>query len=649
VSFRNSFCTAIVITMLGFPLPVASQTSAEEIHLLQGCSKTAELISQIQGSEASSPLINEMVEVEAVVTDVFQQPSQWGGFFLQEQNTDSDGDESTSEGLFIRSTRPVEQGNIIRVRGRVTENKGQTELDSITAVVVCEQNGALPDATELKLPVASAEVFESLEGMRVTFPQNLVISDLYGLSAKGEILVSGSRLFQPTHMLAPGHESQTLAQANGLNQLIVDDGHSETGRSIPLHGQDNTAAFSASNPLRNGQNMSGLVGILHYSAGVYRVQSNSDFKIDPRRNPRPESPDLSGGSLRIAVFNVLNFFSTVDGSGPICGPGQNVSCRGADSHEEKTRQLDKLLSAIRAIDADVLGLVELENNEQQSLEDIVAGLNASDDEEIYRYLPTGSIGEDAIKVGLIYKPNVVSLTGKPAILNASVDKRFDDSLSRPALAQTFQTNDQHSLTVIVTHLKSKRCKEQSGPDTDQGDGQGCFNHSRSKAAAALADWSLADPTGTDPENILLMGDFNSHRMEDPIRIMQEQGLVNLMTKIQPKDSYTHSYNGLAGSLDHIFVSPQLEPLVGGIMVWHINADESGLLDYNNDNAKPESYYRIDPYRTSDHDPIIVDFSLGNAKRQEPKAKIDDDDKSVMVWIVSLFLLLLAYLRSRRRL
>ena len=49
--------------------------------------------------------------------------------------------------------------------------------------------------------------------------------------------------------------------------------------------------------------------------------------------------------------------------------------------------------------------------------------------------------------------------------------------------------------------------------------------------------------------------------------------------------------------------------VRGVDVWHINADETRALDYNDFNQP--LLYQPDQYRASDHDPIVVYLMLGD--------------------------------------
>jgi predicted extracellular nuclease len=146
-------------------------------------------------------------------------------------------------------------------------------------------------------------------------------------------------------------------------------------------------------------------------------------------------------------------------------------------------------------------------------------------------------------------------------------------------------------------------------------GQGCFNATRTLAANAVADWALRDPTGSNSKQVLIVGDFNTYRMEDPVRAVDQSGLVNLLAKFGDAADYTYVYDGLTGTLDYAFASPQLVPFITGAAPWHINADELEMLDYNEETGKPADWFSNGPFRSSDHDPIIVglDFAQGDRK------------------------------------
>ena len=192
-------------------------------------------------------------------------------------------------------------------------------------------------------------------------------------------------------------------------------------------------------------------------------------------NPRTAAPASVGGTLKVASFNVLNYFNG-DGLG-----GGFPTPRGADSASEFTRQRDKTIEAILTMDADVIGLMEIENDgfgAESAIADLVNSLNAVAGAGTYAYIDPGvpAIGADAIAVGFIYKPATVTPIGASAILDSSVDPQFNDDKNRPALAQTFQENATGGrFTAVVNHLKSKGSSCDSIGDPNLNDGQGNCN------------------------------------------------------------------------------------------------------------------------------------------------------------------------------
>lgn len=72
---------------------------------------------------------------------------------------------------------------------------------------------------------------------------------------------------------------------------------------------------------------------------------------------------------------------------------------------------------------------------------------------------------------------------------------------------------------------------------------------------------------------------------------------------------TYLFDGLVGSLDHILASPAADAAVTGQAIWNINADEPIALEYSRFNYNATDFYAPDPYRASDHDPLLVGVQL----------------------------------------
>ncbi|HET6565835.1 MAG TPA: ExeM/NucH family extracellular endonuclease, partial [Xanthomonadales bacterium] len=368
-----------------------------------------------------------------------------------------------------------------------------------------------------------------------------------------------------------------------------------------------------------GDTLDGVAGVMDYAFGLYRIQPTQGA-THTSVNVRTVAPDPVGGSLKVAAFNVLNYFTTLDypPGDPLdnkCGPAANQECRGADANQpnEFTRQRDKIIAALLAIDADIVGLLEIENHPGDvPAADLADGLNDVLGAGTYAHLPTGAIGTDAIRVAIIYKPANATPVGSFAVLDSSVDARFDDSLNRPALAQTFKDNaTSGGFTVAVNHLKSKGSDCNAVGDPDLGDGAGNCNVTRDMAAAALVDWLASDPTGSGDADAMIIGDLNSYDMEDPIDTLKAGGYADLADSFIGNSAYSYVFDGRTGYLDYAMANSSLFGQVTGTTIWHNNADEPDLIDYDTSfkQAAQDAIYAPDAYRASDHDPVIVGLSL----------------------------------------
>ena len=571
------------------------------------CGDPATRIHEIQGTGMTTPMNNAVVAIEGVVVGDFQQPGGFSGFYMQEEVADADADPLTSEGMFVFNTSfAVSSGDVVRVRGRVTEFQGLTELTSVNALLVCSV-GATVLATAVSLPVANVTDLERFEGMLVNFDQTLTATEVFNLGRFGEVSLSGAgRLYTPTAVAAPGAAAQAVLAQNNRSRIILDDGDNQQNIDPTRYPQ---GGLSASNTLRVGDSLSSLTGVMDFRFSNYRIQPVGAISWD-HTNPRTPAPASVGGNLKIASFNVLNFFNGV-GLG-----GGFPTARGANTPFELDRQLAKEVSALSAINADIVGLMEIENDAgaNSALADLVEALNAAMGAGTYSFIDTGVIGTDAIKVALIYKPAAVTAIGPFKTITSAVDPRFIDTLNRPSVAQTFEHNlSGQELTVVVNHLKSKGSDCNSVGDPDTGDGQGNCNLTRTAAAAALASWLATDPTSSGDPDFLIIGDLNSYTFEDPITTLTTSGYTNLVRQFGGLTAYSYVFNGESGYLDQALATSSLAAQVTGVTDWHINPDEPNVLDYNTEFKtanQVNTFYDSGPYRSSDHDPVIVGLRFG---------------------------------------
>lgn len=523
-------------------------------------------IADVQGSGDASPLAGRTVRVEGVVTADFQRSDQLKGFFVQDPTPD--GDPRTSDGLFVYSADEVSVGDRVLVTGKAVEYNGLTELSPVSAVDVCGTGRIAPAGVQL--PLRGGAALEQYEGMLLRFGQRLTATEVYQLGRYGEVTVSaGGRLFQPTD----GHGSTQAG--NDARKLLVDDGSN-------VQNPD-TIPYTDPRVLRIGDSAQGLTGVLNYGFGEYRLEPTRTAHF-AGTDPARKKPRHVGGDVRVASFNTLNWFTTLDK-------------RGADTAEEQERQLAKLTAALTGLNADVVGLMEVENNGDTAVKAIVDRLNQEAGAGTYAWVRHPYPGTDEIHVALIYKPARVAPVGAA---RSSEDPVFD----RPPLVQTFRpASGGTAFTMIVNHFKSKGCGDATGPDQDQGDGQGCYNARRVAQAGAIT--AIADGV----PNPLVVGDLNAYTAEDPVKVLTGAGLVSQTQRfVRPADRYSYVFDGQSGELDHALAGKALSRRVTGATIWHINSDEPVFLDYNTEFNPPE-FYRPDAFRSSDHDPVLLGLNL----------------------------------------
>lgn len=446
---------------------------------------------------------------------------------------------------------------------------------------------SLPGFCQVEIKSFTTDLSPSLNGREVVFTFPLTVSRTYYNYPSGGVTLSPDRLFAPTEVALPGSEAITLA---GLNEQ----------RKLTL----NASSFSyidTHQTLRSGSRVNGLRGILYYSNGTYSLTPT----VQPvfSGNERITAPGEVGDcNLRVASFNVEYYIA----KSSLWGKGY-----GADNQAEFDRQRAKLLTALKGLNADIYALCEVGQG-NTSVTDLVNGLNELTSPDTYAYVADNDYNESTYtKNVFIYNKNKV-MPYNPISLFGTGGYRLRQ------IAQGFELKSNGEKAIIcVNHLKSKSGSG-TGSDADSGDGQGSFNYQRVTQAQLVVN-TLNTLTGyyNDPD-VLLVGDMNAYSMEDPIKVYTDNGLVNQLKSFSP-DEYSYSYQGEAGFLDHSLTTATLSRQTTGARPWHINADEPAYFDYNG-----TAYFLPDPYRSSDHDPILTGLSLGNyGTGIEEAAKADD--------------------------
>lgn len=509
------------------------------------------------------------VVVQGEVTGVFLGDDGLRGFYMQQS-----APAHRPAGLFVyvprvpvRDARLLVPGNRIQVSGRVGRYKGQIQLERVDSIDLCTQ-GALPDPIAVHLP-ATEQQLQRLEGMLVTIPQPMTVTGNHELGRYGSLLLSShGRLFR----------TDSNAQSS---RLILDDGRY-------VANPDPIPYLDASGTRRIGSTVTDVTGVLTRAFDAWRLHPLNPPEFSDT-NERPPPPSAPAGALRIAAFNVENYFTSL---------GE----RGAANHKQLERQRTKLAAAIDGMQADVLALVEVENR-RTALEDLVEQINRRSRTGLH-YVAVGDpdyTGTDAIRVALIYRPDRVQAVGAAVSDPNPVH-------NRPPIAARFRRIEQPEteFAVVAVHFKSKTRCPRSG-DIDRG--QGCWNRLRSQQAEALLTFLQLQEKRFGHQRQVIVGDLNSYGHEDPLRMVRDAGYADLVARhVSATDRYTYVYKGESGYLDHALVSKPLAASVASVLLWHINADEPAFLGYAAP-ANARTLYTPQPYRSSDHDPVVVDLML----------------------------------------
>jgi predicted extracellular nuclease len=588
----------------------------------------------IQGSGAVSPLVGTVVTTTGVVTRLTN-----NGFFLQDAA--GDGDPATSDGIFVftSSSPTVAVGQLIRLTGNVTEfdvsqattnpaaeARPMTQLTGTSGITLLGSGVITP--TPVTLPVPVADGLEPYEGMLVTLAGPLTVQQNFFQGRFGQITIAaGGRRETPTNRHRPlSPAALALADENARGSLLLDDGSSFQNPNPTPYLKLTTGEARA------GDSIASVIGTIDFGLATSSAAGIVSYRIQPTvapvfsaSNPRPLQPPVLGGNVKVAAFNVLNYFTTfTDGTtagglaGQVCTQGGSTPsaslCRGASNLAEFNRQRVKIVEAIAAIDADAVGLIELQNNGTVAAQNLVDGLNAKVGAGTYAVVPDpvagGGAGTDAIRLAMIYKPARLLPVGDASSDASTVH-------NRPPLAVTFAPANGERFTVIVNHFKSKSCTDAAGADLDQRDGQGCFNPTRLAQAQALRSFVAQRQAASGSNDVLVVGDLNAYAQEDPIFDLTSSGYVDQIGRF-PVPGHSFVFDGNSGRLDHAIATPGLSAKVVSASFWAINADEASLRDYNQEfkaprtcsgNPCPPDPFAPDVFRSSDHDPVLVGLSI----------------------------------------
>ncbi len=562
-------------------------------------------VGEVQGEGDKSPLIEtgfestDAYKVTGVVSAITSFPA--SGFYLYH----NDGNPKTSDGVFVHTKEATQDlvGKTVCVVAKAKEYYGLTQLkledkwevvnDAVTPVepvdLVRHADDANFDATLERYEGMLVKTVDDMEpaanGEKASEKFDMRVSRSFSFdydSFRNNLVLAYKRPNpQPNQNHVPGSaESIAQARENDDHRLYVEsDGKAPSG-VIPYY-----PAFRENphnNYIRINDGVHGLTGVIDFSYGDYRLivpkalEGKADIKF-VHNTPRTNAPDLvetygeDGFTIKVATQNVLNYFNSPYG-GSDNSFGDN---RGAKSQQEFERQQAKIVDAIFKLDADIIGLMEIENNgfgDFGAINELLRAVNENYWDENYgdrnrsnsihnRYVFVGfdkngdqilddldTVGSDAISNGILYRPSKVSVVSgrvipmpwqdAPMIVDENnapvVDGKGDiresgKNYQRHTVAATFKVlQTGKELTVSVNHLKSKgsTCYEDwlgwetwKGFDPVKGDVRNDDFQGSCENFRVAAAYHLGNEMAKIGGDQVVLGDLNSYAKEDPMLVL----------------------------------------------------------------------------------------------------------------------------------
>ncbi|GAA5189656.1 ExeM/NucH family extracellular endonuclease [Rugosimonospora acidiphila] len=635
-----------------------------------GAPGTVVPIASIQGTNTdTSPYSGQTVTTDGVVVAAYPTGG-FSGFYLETGGAGgteaADKTPGASDAVFVFGSQSVGQvtvGESVEVTGEVSEFQGETEIEFPT---VSKLATALPAVVADQIPwsdLATDAQKEAHEGELMAPQGDFTVSDNFDANWYGSFTLAAgdTPLRQPTDAGTAGSaDAQAAAADNAARMVTLDDG-SSINYSTGANANSPLPWLTATNSVSVGAKVTfHQPVILDYRFSLWNFQPTKQVTDDGSAvatftdtRTGNQQPTSVGGDVRLATFNVENYFpmtgedyvakglgtcsyytdrqgnriavNTCTGTDGSAGP------RGAADDVNFARQQSKIVTGINRLGASIVSLEEIENSSKfgeprdTALAGLVDALNAAAGSNVWAYAPSPSADQlppldqqDVIRTAFIYKPADVALVGSSTVLTGDSGPGQPFSIAREPMAQGFKkagATDQDAFLVVANHLKSKGAdsntlypgdtEDTSSPAVDQG----AFNESRVHEAQDVATFASQQAANLGTDRIFLVGDFNAYTHEDPLQTLYADGYTDMGSTFDPSEQ-TYSFDGLEGSLDHVLANPAARAMVTGADVWQINAQEAVAYAYSRYNYNATLLFNgTDPFAASDHDPVVVGLNL----------------------------------------
>ena len=380
-------------------------------------------------------------------------------------------------------------------------------------------------------------------GQQVIFDVPMVVC----ANARGSYVVSPWRRFEP--------------QSHGIM------GSAEYNETVRINNSCMFSLKGVSGYHRCGEKIYGLTATVNSTSSMTMVKGT--WRGNTRAELEAGLPDLGDYRLLVCGFNLENYYMT-------------WGSMGADSYSEHQIQRAKISKALKRINADIFGLVELQQGDE-SIAEIVSDLNKNLPGRNYQYFTDAAKGTFQ-KVDFVYDANKVEPINKPVETNVEVQNR-----KKMLAFREVATGEKFIYS--INHFKAMNT---GGADRRANEAQAVvklYNSYRQNR-------SIMD------NDVLIMGDLNCYAFTEPILIFVENhNMYDLHRAFHADSSYSYMYGGKASYIDHAICNETLLRQLTGMSAFHINSDEDD--EYRYDGSKSDETM----FRCSDHDPVLVGLKL----------------------------------------
>ncbi len=403
----------------------------------------------------------------------------------------------------------------------------------------------------------SGESLRPYIGQTVIFDVPIVVCD----NKNGNYTVSPFRRFQP--------ESH---------------GFSGTTEYLSTVRINNTCMFKlagVSDYHRCGEKIIGLKARVNGTASL--SMEGGQWSGNTRADLEAGIPDLGDYRLLVCGFNLENYYMTLNEM-------------GARTEQERQRQRAKVRKALKKINADIFGLVELQQG-NEAITEIVNDLNKALPERNYDFFHDSEAGTYQ-KVDFVYDKNKVEAINTPVETEVETQNR-----KKMICFREKETGEKFIYS--INHFKSMNT--------------GGEDRRVNEAKAVIKLYNSYRQNGNIREkDVLFMGDMNCYAFTEPIKVFTENGMIDLHRAFHADSSYSYMFGGMASYIDHAISNGTMYRQVTGMSGFHINSDEDDK--YNYQRSADETMFRC-----SDHDPVLVGLKLDSTLVYDPTPQINSGD------------------------